>query len=84
MSTHRAVTSSHPLHALQNRLLELAITHLLAGIVGRGLAVKSKEGTEVELGGLEELDFADVDLVKCQLGILYEPSQWMSLTFWRG
>ena len=39
-------------------------THLLAGLVGVGLAVEVKESTEVELGRLEELDLADVDVLE--------------------
>ena len=51
----------HPLYALKNGLLELALD-LVALLVGGGLAVESHEGAEVELGLLEELDLADVDL----------------------
>lgn len=39
-------------------------THLLAGLVGVGLAVEVKESTEVELGRLEELDLANVDVLE--------------------
>lgn len=49
------------LHALQNLLLELTL-HLLARLVGVGLAVEVEEGTKVELGLLEDLDLADMDL----------------------
>lgn len=51
-----------PLHALEDLLLEVAL-NLLAGLVGGGLAVEGKEVAEVELGCLEELDLADVDLI---------------------
>lgn len=53
--------SKHPLNVLKDLLLELPL-NLLALVVGGGLAVQSKESTEVELGGLEELDLTDVDL----------------------
>lgn len=53
--------TTNPLYGLKDRLLELAL-NLLASIIGAGLAVESHEGTEVELGSLEELDLADVDL----------------------
>ena len=49
------------LHGLQNGLLELAI-NLLAGIILGRLSVEGEEGTKIELGLLEELDLADVDL----------------------
>jgi len=51
------------LHALEDSLLELAL-NLLAGLVGVGLAVEVEESTKVELGGLEELDLADVDVLE--------------------
>lgn len=52
------------LHALQRRwLLEVAVLHLLAGVVGAGLAVKREQVAEVELGLLEQLDLADVNLL---------------------
>ena len=50
-----------PLHSLQNLLLELAL-NLLALLISAGLAVKGQQSTEVELGRLEELDLADVNL----------------------
>ena len=51
------------LHVLEDSLLELAVTlDLLARVVGGGLAVEREEVAEVELGCLEELDLADVDL----------------------
>ena len=49
------------LHLLQNTLLELPL-NLLALLVGGGLAVESHQGAEVELGLLEQLDLADVNL----------------------
>lgn len=51
------------LHLLEHSLLELLVLDLLARVVGRGLAVQREEVAEVELGRLEELDLADVDLV---------------------
>ena len=49
------------LDLLKNALLELPL-HLLTLLVRRGLAVQVHESTQVELGRLEELDLADVDL----------------------
>lgn len=49
------------LNILQNLLLELPL-NLLALVVGRRFAMKVKQRTKVELGGLEELNLADVDL----------------------
>ena len=57
-----AATSSIPLHLLQHRLLELAVLDLLAGVVGGGLAVQREQVAEIELGCLQKLDFANVDL----------------------
>ena len=54
-----------PLHLVQNSLLELAILDLLTRIIGCRLAVKREQIAEIELGCLEELDFADVDLHAC-------------------
>lgn len=51
------------LYGLEDLLTELPL-NLLASIVGTGLAVESHESTEVELGLLEELDLADVDLFR--------------------
>lgn len=53
--------SINPLYGLKDRLAELPL-NLLASIIGTGLAVESHQGTEIELGLLEELDLADVDL----------------------
>lgn len=50
-----------PLNSLKDRLLELPL-NLLALVIGSRLAVEGKQSTQVELGGLEELDLADVDL----------------------
>lgn len=58
--THPIILASR-LHRLKNGLLELTL-NLLARLVGGGLAVEGEEVAEVELGGLEELDLADVDL----------------------
>lgn len=59
------------LHALKRSgLLEFPLD-LVAGIVGVGLAVEGKEGTEVELRLLEELDLANVDLLwSCMLAYI--------------
>lgn len=50
-----------PSYLLQDTLLELPLDPL-ALLVGGGLAVERHEGTQVELGRLQELDLADVDL----------------------
>ena len=50
------------LYGLQDGLLELSL-NLLSLLVGVGLAVEVKKGSEVELWCLEELDLADVNLV---------------------
>ena len=39
--------------------------YLLARVVLARLAVETEEGAQVELGGLEELNLADVDLLCC-------------------
>jgi hypothetical protein len=52
------------LHSLQDGLLELTL-NLLAGLVSGRLAVEREEVAEVELGCLEELDLADVNLKYC-------------------
>jgi hypothetical protein len=54
-------TRSHS-YALQDLLLELAVLHLLAGVVGGGLAVKGEEVAQIELGCLQKLDLAHMDL----------------------
>lgn len=48
-------------NTLQDGLLEFPL-HLVALVIGCGFSVQVQESTEVELGGLEELDLADVDL----------------------
>lgn len=50
-------------NALQDRLLEFPL-HLVTLIVGCGFTVQVQESTEIELGRLEELDLADMDLDK--------------------
>lgn len=50
------------LNAFKNRFLELPL-NLVTLVIGRRLSVQVKQRTEVELGGLEKLDLADVDLV---------------------
>lgn len=50
-----------PLHLIQHLLLEFPL-NLLSVLIGVRLAVEVEEGAEVELGGLQQLDFADVDL----------------------
>jgi len=64
--------TKHRSYLLQHTLLELAL-HLLTLLVRGRLAVESHEGAEVELGLLEELDLADVDLfpVVCQRYFLW-------------
>lgn len=52
---------SQHLHLLKNTLLELPL-NLLALLVRGRLAVESHQGAEVELGLLEQLDLADVNL----------------------
>lgn len=49
------------LYLLKNALLELTL-HLLALLVRGRLAVESQETAEIELGSLQQLDLADVDL----------------------
>ena len=49
------------LYLLKNALLELTL-HLLALLVRGRLAVESQESAEIELGSLQQLDLADVDL----------------------
>ncbi len=51
-----------PLHRLQHLLHELTLD-LLALLIGGRLAVESKESAEIELGRLQELDLADVNLM---------------------
>lgn len=52
---------SDPLHLLKDTLLELTL-NLLALLVRGRLAVESQEGAQVELGLLQQLDLADVNL----------------------
>lgn len=51
----------HRLNLLQNTLLELPLDLLSLVVRGR-LAVQSHQATKVELGGLQQLNLADVDL----------------------
>jgi len=53
---------THTLYRLKNRLLEVPLD-LLTLVVSARLAVEGHERTEVELGRLEELDLADVNLL---------------------
>lgn len=53
-----------PLHLIQHLLLEFPL-NLLSVLIGVRLAVEVEQGTEVELGCLQQLNFADVDLGKC-------------------
>jgi hypothetical protein len=55
--------TKHRSYLLQHTLLELAL-HLLTLLVRGRFAVQSHQSTEVELGLLEQLDLADVDLVR--------------------
>lgn len=50
-----------PLNRLEDLLLELPL-NLLALVISRRLAVKSQESTQVELGRLQKLHLANVDL----------------------
>ena len=65
------MTSENPCHhtidpsyLIQHLLLELSL-NLLSRLVCVRLAVEVKKSAKVELGSLQELDFADVDLTKC-------------------
>lgn len=58
-----APSSQCLLNLLKNTLLELPL-NLLALVVRTRLAVESHQGSEVELGLLQQLDLADVDLSK--------------------
>lgn len=76
----------HPkplLNLLQDALLELPL-NLLSLLIGPRLAVQSHQSTEVELGCLEELDLADVDLIRDQLKFPIDGGDDFGLTFWRG
>lgn len=52
---------SLPLHLFQDTLLELPL-HLLTLLIRARLAVKGKQSAEVELGLLQQLNLADVNL----------------------
>lgn len=52
-------------NTLQDGLLEFPL-NLVALVIGCGFSVQVQESTKVELGGLEELDLADVNLKKYQ------------------
>jgi hypothetical protein len=51
------------LNTLQDCLLEFPL-YLVTLVVGCGFAVQVQKSTEIELGGLEELDLADVNVLK--------------------
>jgi len=51
------------LHIFQNLLLELPLD-LLTRLVSSRLAMKSKQSTKIKLGCLEQLDFADIDVLQ--------------------
>lgn len=54
---------THDLYVLQDLLLELPVAlDLVTGIISARLSVQRQKVSEVELGRLEELDLADVDL----------------------
>lgn len=53
--------NSFSLYLLEDALLEFTLD-LLAVLVGGRLAVQRHQGTQVELGRLEQLDLADVHL----------------------
>ena len=59
-----AFPKTSPLYVLEDLLTELAL-NLLALLIRARLAVESHQRTQVELGRLEELDLADVDLPAC-------------------
>lgn len=74
------------LYLLENRLLELAL-HLLALVISARLSVERHERTEVELGGLEELDLADVNLFCLCQPVFHSrlaSRHRAKPTFWRG
>lgn len=48
-------------NSLQNRLLEFPL-NLVALVIRRGFTVQVQQSTEIELGRLEQLDLANVDL----------------------
>lgn len=56
-----AFAPTNPLHILKDTLLELPL-NLLALLVRGRLAVQRQQVAEVELGCLEQLDLADVNL----------------------
>ena len=70
------------LDILEHTLLKLALD-LLTLVVGPRLAVQSHEGTEVELGCLQQLDLADVDLC-CVRYAFKRQYRGRKLTFCRG
>ena len=63
-------------------------TLLLALVIRTRLAVQSHQGTKVELGGLEQLDLSDVDLLSGVSAHRNFPMavkmRGFRLTFWRG
>jgi len=58
-----SLQNENPLNSLKDLLLELPL-HLLALVISCGLAVESQEGTQVELGRLEQLHLANVDILQ--------------------
>lgn len=71
---YASTADSYPLNAVKHTLnaskgrtiLELPL-NLLARVVRRRLAVECHQSTEVELGGLQQLNLADVDLRKKEM-----------------
>lgn len=57
------LSSSTCSNLFQHRLLELTVLDLLAGVVGGRFAVQREQVAQIELGRLEKLDLADVDLL---------------------
>lgn len=57
----QCVPNNNPLYRFEDLLTELPL-HLLTLLIRARLAVQGHQGTKVELGLLEELDLADVDL----------------------
>lgn len=66
------------LNSLKDLLLELSL-NLLALVIRRRLSVQVQQSTQVELGGLEELHLANVDLK-----VKKKPSAWVNHTLWEG
>ena len=55
-------SASLSLYLIQHCLLELAVLDFLARVIGGGLAVQREQVAEIELGCLQKLDLADMNL----------------------